>query len=934
MRSAAQIRSEFIEYFLQSAHTHVPSSPVVPFDDPTLMFTNAGMNQFKDVFLGTGTRAYTRAANSQKCIRAGGKHNDLDDVGHDTYHHTFFEMLGNWSFGDYFKEESIRMAWTLLTDKWGLDKSRLHATVFGGGDGVDRDDEAADLWRSITDINPDHVHFFGKNDNFWEMGETGPCGPCSEIHIDLTPDRSGAKLVNADDPRVMEIWNLVFIQYNRDETKALTPLPDQHVDTGMGFERVTAVIQGKTSNYDTDVFTPLFEAIRAATNAPAYGRRMEQPGVTDPEVMVDVAYRVVADHLRCLTVAISDGADLSNEGRGFVLRRILRRAVRYGRQYLGVTAPFLHGLVPAVVQTMGDAFPELQQRPDEIAEVLHDEEVSFDRTYERGVKLFEQAAQTAGSGGRISGEEAFKLHGTFGFPVDLTKIMASERGLTVDTIGYDTLMEEEKTRARQARSAAADFDLNIANPLPSTDDSAKFCDDAVSTNMLGFVRSGRLITDATIPADTTVGVLLEQTGFYGEQGGQVGDTGRITSPEGEFIVDQTRRHGDTVLHIGRCASGDIKPGGAVVAEVDRDRRITIVQNHSATHVMNWALRDVLGDHVDQKGSLVDEEKTRFDFAHPKAVGPDELERIEQSVNRQIEQNLRVHTAVVDEADARKINTLRAVFGEKYPPRVRVVSIGQDVETLLANPDDPRWMELSVEFCGGTHVVSTSQIERFCILEESGVARGIRRVVAVTGETARHCVLLGDELQREIEQLSGVGDAELAERLSTLTHRVNVESLSVALKARLRDQLKEQTERARKHEKSQAQAGGKAVRECAEQLLAQSQVIGDSRVIVGSVPSAGPDQIREALDLLRDQAGSAGILLGCPVGPKVLLFAAFTDDLVARGLKAGDLIRETAPIVGGGGGGKPQLAQAGGKNPDALPEAIEHARRWIVDRLGG
>ncbi|HUN82463.1 MAG TPA: alanine--tRNA ligase, partial [Phycisphaerae bacterium] len=648
--SAAQIRRQFIEYFVQKhAHAFVPSNPCVPLDDPTLMFTNAGMNQFKPIFLGSERPTHARVANTQKCIRAGGKHNDLDDVGHDTYHHTFFEMLGNWSFGDYFKKEAIAWAWDLLTNVWGVDKTRLHATYFQGdpAEGLEPDSEAAELWRTQTDINPAHIHPGNKKDNFWEMGDTGPCGPCSEIHIDLTPDKSGIKLVNAGDARVMEIWNLVFIQYNRGADGKLSPLPAKHVDTGMGFERITSILQGKKSNYDTDVFTPIFAAIQRVTGASAYTGRLEEASrdnqsrdrkgaPSDAQIMVDVTYRVIADHLRCLTFAITDGAMPSNEGRGYVLRRILRRAVRYGRQYLGTREPFICKLVPSVVEAMGEAFPELRKHPERVADTIRDEEQSFIKTLDRGIALFEEAATYAAERhhGRISGEDAFKLHDTYGFPIDLTELMAEERGMTVNIGEYERLMEDAREKARGAEKS---YDAELQHlkerahraaeesKKDATKDEAKYATDLVCESM---IVSGAWQTNAgdgnTAKSGQQLVLVLDSTCMYSEQGGQVGDVGFIRTDTGTVQITSVERRGQTVLHVGTVVEGEVWPGAKCRVEVQRERRIPTMRNHTATHLMNWALREVLGDHVQQKGSLVDPEKTRFDLSHHAAITDDEL----------------------------------------------------------------------------------------------------------------------------------------------------------------------------------------------------------------------------------------------------------------------------------------------------------------------
>ncbi|MFQ5411010.1 MAG: alanine--tRNA ligase [Phycisphaerae bacterium] len=940
--SAYEIRQQFVDYFVDKCgHTFVPSSPCVPLDDPTLMFTNAGMNQFKDVFLATGTRPYTRAANTQKCIRAGGKHNDLDDVGHDTYHHTFFEMLGNWSFGDYFKKEAIAWAWDLLTNVWGLDKSRLHATYFQGdsADGLAPDDEAADLWRSVTDINPSNIHPGDKKDNFWEMGDTGPCGPCSEIHIDLTSDGSGAALVNAGDARVIEIWNLVFIQFNRGPDGTLTPLPAKHVDTGMGFERITAVLQKAGSNYDTDIFTPIFEAIRDVTGASKYTGLLEdspnpKSEIHNPQLMNDVAYRVVADHIRCLTFALTDGAMPSNEGRGYVLRRILRRAVRYGRQYLGTHEPFLHQLVRVVVETMSGAFPELKTAPERIAEIVRDEEASFGRTLERGITLFNEAADYAVKHhhGRIGGEAAFKLHDTFGFPIDLTELMAQERGLSVNIGEYERLMEAARKRARGvSKSVSEQMTLDIEGTLPATDDMPKYDVLTLDANLIGYVRNNRWHDADTLRAGDEVGLVLDRTCAYGEQGGQVGDSGMITTNSGALRFETTARLGDTVLHIGRVESGALNVSDMVRIEVDSNRK-KIVKNHTTTHVLNHALREVLGDHVQQKGSLVDPDKTRFDLSHNAQISEDELARIEELVNRQIEQDREVYTKVVDQAAAREINTLRAVFGEKYPDRVRVVSIGVPVEKLLAEPKNPEWMNTSVEFCGGTHLRRTGEAGRFRLIEESAVAKGIRRVVGITGECARDAENAATGLARQLKEAAGVADAALPQRIAEITVAMNKAVLPVVEKLRLRADLDHLQQKARKLAKQAEKAGTADVMGRIDDLLGAAEKLGDTHLITANLGAASVDQLRAAADSLRTRAGSAAVFLAAECGGKVVLLAAMTKDLIGRGIRAGDLIKAVAPIVGGKGGGRPDMAQGGGSDVPKIDKAVREASAWMAGNV--
>ena len=1010
-RTATQIRQDFIDFFRARGHEFVPSSPVVPHDDPTLLFTNAGMNQFKDVFLATGTRPYTRAANTQKCIRAGGKHNDLDDVGHDTYHHTFFEMLGNWSFGDYFKEDAIRWAWELLTDVWGLDKTRLHATYFEGDpeEGLEPDLEAKELWASVTDINPAHIHPGNKKDNFWEMGETGPCGPCSEVHIDLTPDKSGAKLVNAGDARVIEIWNLVFIQFNRAASGILSLLSAKHVDTGMGLERVTALLQDQTSNYDTDLFAPIFAAIRDVTGAPPYGGTLPEeprtsacavPGTPDAsheliseepqtsvcavpkipgaqcelnsdrprglkpaapqdashatqENMIDVSYRVIADHVRCLTFALTDGGIPDREGRGYVLRRILRRAVRYGWQYLNTHEPFLYKLVPTIVDVMGDAFPELKQKPEHVAEIIRDEEESFDKTLDRGIALFEEAADYAARHhhGEIHGEDAFKLHDTYGFPIDLTEIMAQEKGLRVDIGEYLRLMELARKRAREWGKAKemcfGEIPPEILSSLPATDDSSKYHTDSMDAEAIIVARFKDDGTTEIIQGEGGLctgesgALVLDQTCFYAEQGGQVGDQGVISSGDDAqlemFQVVETRCIGDVVVHYGKVRRGSFGHGEPVIAEVDKQRQHTI-HNHTATHLMNWALRKMLGEHVQQKGSLVDPDKTRFDFSHSKPLTPEEIERIEQLVNERIQQKLPVYDKPVSQEDAFKVRSLRAVFGEKYPDTVRVLSIGTSVDELLANPDNPAWQDISIELCGGTHVKNTGEIKCFAIASEEAVAKGVRRVVGITGDAARKVIQNGTDLLERADALrradSTCRDDEMdfAAQLSELQRSVDETTLRVVDRVKLREAIGELQQIVKKQQKDQAAEALDVVNARIKELLESAPKIGQTTIVVAEMPDVPIEQLKHGADTIKQKCGSTAILFGTSAGGKAMLLAAMSPDLIKRGLKAGDLVKHIAPIVKGGGGGPPTMAQAGGKDPAKLHDALRAGRTWIEERL--
>jgi alanyl-tRNA synthetase len=884
MPTANEIRRQFIDYFVKEhGHTGVPSSSVVPHDDPTLLFTNAGMNQFKDVFLGTGTRPYRRAVDSQKCIRAGGKHNDLEDVGRDTYHHTFFEMLGNWSFGDYYKAEAIRWAWDLLTRVWGLDKTRLHATVFGCDKdyGLEPDDEAFKLWTQVTDINPAHVHRFGKKDNFWMMGETGPCGPCSEIHIDRTPDRSGGKLVNAGDARVIEIWNLVFIQFNRDEAGKLSPLPARHVDTGMGFERVTAVLQGKESNYDTDVFKPLMEGISQLVGK-KYGGKLEDPS--------DIAFRVIADHVRMLTFAITDGALPGNKGRGAVLRSVLRRAYRFGYQRFGHREPFIYKLVPALVADMGEAYSELKKNPGRVQEIIKGEEADFLRTIERGLGLFEKAAsQAERQGGLISGKAIFDLYTTYGFPPDLTRQMAQERELRLDESEYETLwMEFTKPQKGQTSQVA----LNVSGGLPVTDDRPRWSTSTCEGAVLGWIADNELHTSGRVP-DGEVGVILDRTCFYAEAGGQVGDQGTISTSTGVFEVTQTVKVGNASVHVGQLMEGRLEVGQKAELLVSPEREFTR-KNHTATHLLHWALHKVLGEHVEQRGSKVKPEEFTFDFSHTGPLSDQEKAEVERLVNEKVYQDLPVTWRELPTSDAKRLPGVKAFFGDKYGEAVRVVEIGEG---------------FSREFCGGTHLEHTGQIGFFKLVGEEAVGKGVRRLTGVTARAAVQAVQQEDAILANLSGRFRCKPEELPARVESLQEEIR----------KLQQQLKKGV------------AGD--LQNIGDSLIAGADQVKGARVIVGEMPPGPDEQMRQQVDRLKQKAGSGVVVVGWADDGKVQLIAAVTEDLVKKGLHAGKLIGQIAKVVGGGGGGKPTMAQAGGKEPAKLGEALELARKLARDQLG-
>ncbi len=934
MPASRDIRQQYLDYFAQKAkHTIVPSSPVVPLNDPTLLFTNAGMNQFKPYFLGTETpppEVGHRVVDTQKCIRAGGKHNDLEDVGKDTYHHTFFEMLGNWSFGDYFKKEAIDWAWDLLVNVWGMDPDRLHATYFEGdeAEGLAPDDEARELW--LKHLPRERVHPGNKKDNFWEMGDTGPCGPCSEIHYDRTPGKVGANLVNAGVPEVIEIWNLVFIQFNRSQDGKLSSLPAKHVDTGMGFERLCAVLQKKDSNYDTDVFSPYFAAIAQATGAAAYTGELEKPQ--------DIAYRVIADHIRCLTFALADGAHCGNDGRNYVLRRILRRAVRYGRQTLGCHEPFFHKLVNVVVQQMGDVFPEIVKKQADVEAELREEEESFGRTLDRGIALFNESAS---KGKTISGDDAFKLHDTYGFPLDLTQLMAAERGMSVDVEGFNKLMEEARERSRGDGGAeggnihAQLTEIVQQNKLDATKflgyETTQFKGD---TSVRAFRKGrncGRLkVTDEPIPTGREVAIVLGATPFYAESGGQVGDTGTLVIADATVEITDTQKIGDVFFHLGKVTQGSLPAeaaSAAVTATVDAARRALIQNNHTMTHVMNRALRDHVNPEADQKGSLVDPDKTRFDFSNNKAVTPEEIEKVQQQVNDDIAADLKVYWDYAPQAEALKINGLRAVFGEKYPPTVRVVSIGAPPADLLKDPSNAAWKNLSIEFCGGTHLPSTGKAEAFTIVSEEAVSKGVRRITALTGPKAKQAIADGQQLLRELD---AVTDDNLAEDIERLTKQLESDTLPLLVKATARARLAELGKKLKQQAKADTQ-------QQQQQVVVQAQTIAESAagaLIVARLEDADANMLRTAVDVLRKKHAEAAILLAAPSSDgKVAIVASCPQSVIAKGLKAGDWVREVAKIVGGGGGGKPDMAQAGGKDAGKIDEALDTAQTFATGKLG-
>ncbi len=850
---SSEIRAQFLEFFRSKNHKIVSSAPVVPHGDPTLLFTNAGMNQFKDVFLGSGSRNYTRVADTQKCIRVSGKHNDLEEVGHDTYHHTFFEMLGNWSFGDYYKEEAITWAWELLTEVWKLPKERLWATVYRS------DDEALDFWKNKTDINPDHILKFDEKDNFWEMGDTGPCGPCSEIHISLGDNYNDPSLVNAGTPECIEIWNLVFIQYNRDDKGILHELPAKHVDTGMGFERVCAVLQKKSSNYDTDIFMSLINEIEKLSGT-KYGIEKDR-----------IPMRVIADHIRTLTFAIADGASPGNEGRGYVLRRILRRASRYGRK-LNLKEPFLFKLVDVLIENMGGVFPEIVDQSATIKKIIEAEEESFNVTLDRGIELFEQIADKVIKKklNVISGDDVFKLYDTFGFPVDLTSVMAREKGLSIDEAKFNSLMDEQKQRARKSTKEKMSSAHIVSK---GTEDF-----EIISKEPTAFVGYEQLESDAKIVGlkneNGTSFVILDRSPFYVESGGQVNDKGKFIFGKNELKVIDLAKINNQVIHILENSDKvEIAVGDNVLAVVDQNRRWDIMRNHSATHFLHAALRTVLGQHVQQSGSYVGPDRLRFDFSHYEKLTEGEIEAIESIVNEKILENLPMtHHRDTPFDQAQKMGALM-FFGDKYGDKVNVVQFG----------------DYTMEFCGGTHVKNSSQIGLFKIVSESSIASGVRRIEAVTGHGVEKYI-------RSQEEKLKKADLKL--------HELNEEK--------------------RKLEKDIAELQLKSKLGGIDSIIAAPVDVNGVSVFKGKIDAANMDELKSMGDELRNKIKSGVGLLIAQVEDKVQMVCVVTDDLIKdKKIMAGKIVGDTAKIVDGGGGGKPHMATAGGKNTGKIDEALNN-----------
>ncbi len=865
MKTSAELRTAFLEYFRERGHEVVPSGSLVPVDDPTLLFTNAGMVPFKDVFLGREPRAYVRAVSAQRCVRAGGKHNDLENVGYTARHHTFFEMLGNFSFGDYFKREAIRFAWEFLTLTLGLPVEKLWVTIY------EEDDEAADIWLKEMQIDPAHFRRIGAKDNFWSMGDTGPCGPCSEIFYDHGEDIPGGPPGSPDEDgdRYIEIWNLVFMQYDRDRDGVLHPLPKPSVDTGMGLERLAAILQGGHSNYDIDLFQHLIAAVMAVS------------GSQDKD---NNSLKVIADHIRSCSFLIVDGVIPSNEGRGYVLRRIIRRAVRHGHK-LGVRDPFFYKLVGALVTEMGEAYPELAKAQTLVERILKQEEERFAETLDQGMTILENVISEL-SGRIIPGETVFKLYDTYGFPVDLTADIAREQNLELDTAGFEKAMTAQRERARSAHSFAIDYAEGLKlEGKTEFSGYEQLSDSAVIRELLV---EGKPCE--RLEAEQEGMLVLDQSPFYAESGGQVGDTGHIVSDTAEFEVQNTQKQGKVFVHIGRMLKGSLATGDKVRAQVDSQRRQAIACHHSATHLLHAALRELLGEHVSQKGSQVTDDRLRFDFSHFEPISPEELGRIETLVNQHIRHNHEVVTRIMDQ-DAAKSSGAMALFGEKYENQVRVLSMG----------------DFSVELCGGTHVYRTGDIGLFKILSETGVAAGVRRIEAVSGSAALERVTEHENLLTELA------------------------ALLKSTPETLRDKVQQLLERNRTAEKELEQLKGKLASSRGDDLVQQATEIGGIKVLAAKLDGADLKVLRDTVDQLKQKMGSAAIVLSTVKGGKVSLIAGVSKDCTDR-IKAGELVNVVAEKIGGRGGGRPDMAQAGGNQPENLDMALAAVNSWIESRL--
>ena len=855
--SSTDIRQQFIDFFQKKEHQFVRSSSVVPTDDPTLLFTNAGMNQFKPYFLNKESPEYLRATNSQKCIRVSGKHNDLEEVGVDNYHHTFFEMLGNWSFGDYYKKEAISWAWELLTEVWKLDKNRLWVTIYKD------DDEAGEIWKSVTDVNPDRILKFAEKDNFWEMGDTGPCGPCTEIHyfVGDDPSKQEARGVNVED-LYREIWNLVFIQYNRTADGKLNDLPVKHVDTGMGLERILSTVNGIKDHYDTDLFKPIIDKIEEISS-----------------IKIGVPHRVIADHLRMLSFSIADGALPSNEGRGYVLRRVLRRASRFGR-LLDLDKPFIYSLVSTLVDVMGHAFPELKEKQSHIEKVIQAEESSFNETLDRGLEVFSRITKILSPGEVIKGDDAFKLYDTYGFPLDLTELIARENDFTVDVVRFNECMLQQKDRARASgkfTNIPEDADWTVVQKESSTEFTGYETLEN-SANVIKYIQDGKMYK-----------IVLDKTPFYAESGGQIGDVGLLTADDFSFKVEDVQKSGDEFIHIGTIEEGDIQSVQIVNAKINENRRQQIRRNHTATHLLHQALRMIVGDHVQQAGSLVTADSLRFDLTHYEQISKSQIDKLEKCVNGVILQNIDVETTLKKFDDAREEGAV-GLFGEKYGDIVRVVNIPG----------------FSKELCGGTHVNRTGDIGGIKIISESALASGIRRLVAISGDAIQTLMSKQERVISEIRKELKCSEDEISSRIQSLINdKKNLERETTNLR--------------------QSSMTGEI-----DKLVSGAENLGECRLVVQKVDD--PGDLRELGDQFRQAFKTKGAaLIGTIQKGKPMVMCAVTDDLISQ-IQAGTVVKEMGGVMGGGGGGKPHLATAGGTDIHLLQDALEHGKSLIQSLL--
>ncbi|XP_075998291.1 alanine--tRNA ligase, cytoplasmic [Genypterus blacodes] len=958
--SASQIREKFIDFFRRYEHQYVHSSATVPLDDPTLLFANAGMNQFKPIFLNTIDPSHPmarlrRAANTQKCIRAGGKHNDLDDVGKDVYHHTFFEMLGSWSFGDYFKQLACKMALELLTEEFGISIERLYVTYFGGNAdaGLEPDLECKQIW---MDLGMDEARILpgSMKDNFWEMGDTGPCGPCSEMHYDRIGGRDASHLVNMDDPNVLEVWNLVFIQFNRESETELKPLPKKSIDTGMGLERLVSVLQNKMSNYDTDLFLPYFDAIQKGTGARPYTGKV---GAEDTDG-IDMAYRVLADHARTITIALSDGGRPDNTGRGYVLRRILRRAVRYSHEKLGAQRGFFASLVDVVVDSLGNAFPELKKDPDMVKDIVNEEEAQFLKTLTRGRRILDRKIMSLGESKTIPGDTAWLLYDTYGFPLDLTALIAEERDMVVDLAAF-----EEEKKAAQLKSqgkGAGDVDhimLDIYaieelrnKNVEATDDSPKYRYTSDENGNYGFeqvtatvlaLRCDRAFCDE-VTTGQECGVLLDKTSFYAEQGGQTFDEGYLlredenTEDRMEFTVKNTQVRGGYVLHVG-TVYGTLKVGDQVTLHIDEARRRPIMSNHTATHILNFALRGVLGE-ADQRGSLVAPDRLRFDFTAKGALSTGEVRRTEEIACAMIGEAKGVYALDAPLAQAKAIQGLRAVFDETYPDPVRVVSIGLPVEELLADPNSAAGSLTSIEFCGGTHLQNSGHASPFVIVSEEAIAKGIRRIVAVTGTEAQKALRKADALR---QALSVLGDKvkqqtapnkDVQKEIADMTESIGTAVISQWQKDEMRESLKALKKTMDDLDRACKADVQKRVLDKTKELIESNP--NQPLLIMEVETGASAKALNESLKLLKTNSPQTAAMLFTvdPDAGKIICLCQVPQDVAKRGLKANEWVQELCPLLDGKGGGKDMSAQATGRNTQCLQEALQMANAFAKLKL--